>query len=187
MTPNEEIIQIIRLSPEPISAADIYEQCKSIETIGDVSSRLSQLFARGLIFRNDITTPGNRKGFVCTMKPSEAQVQPPEPADTASAPTAPLQGVRPVIETPTLATAAKPAKPAKPAKTGKGLDQVEATRQRVAHETTAESLADAILSNAREQISRQLALQEPLMSETAAAGIHITVHIEQVDFHLGGL
>lgn len=117
MTPNEEILQIIRYAPGPIGASAIYEQCKSIENISDVSSRLSQLFNQGKLDRIEITTANNRKGFAYSIKkPGEAESA--APAAEPSAPAAPA--------------AAKPAaaktrgkEKAKPDPVANGLDQVE--------------------------------------------------------------
>lgn len=67
MSPNDEILSIIRYAPGPIGAAGIYERCKSIENITDVSSRLSQLYAQGKVAREEITTPNNRKGYAYTL------------------------------------------------------------------------------------------------------------------------
>ncbi|MDT3707456.1 MAG: hypothetical protein ROZ09_11560 [Thiobacillus sp.] len=208
MSPNEEILQVIRYAPGPIGAAGIYEQCKGIENINDVSSRLSQLFAQGKVDRVEITTANNRKGYAYLLPRKGAG----EAAPAAAAPGA-------VIETPTTGEAPAPAEAAaapaaaqpkperkKPGRkpkadpVAKALDQVEAALKdspapnpaakasprcdQVAHllPTDAEKLANAIIA----KTSKQLA---PLSFERsdAANPIVINIHIEQLDIHMGAL
>lgn len=184
MSPYEEILHIIRNAPGPIGSADIYDKCKSIETIGDVSSRLKQLLDKGKVVREEITTANNRKGFAYSLPNPDAA-----PADPdAGRPTAgiPLTGIRP-MDTPTLgdpgislggaAGKTKRAKPVKP-----NADHVAAAGKVI--ESSAEDLADAILAKTKR-------LFAPMPIELATTSeplqVHIHIHIEQVDFHLGGL
>lgn len=72
MTPSEEILSAIRYAPGPIGVAAIYEQCKRIENISDVSCRLSQLFAQGKVAREEITTANNRKAYAYSLPKKDA-------------------------------------------------------------------------------------------------------------------
>lgn len=186
MSPYEEILYIIRNAPGPIGSADIYDKCKSIETIGDVSSRLKQLLDKGKVVREGITTASKRKAFVYSLPTPDAA---PAPAGKAGQTVAlPLTGVRPPMDIPTLAdpgislqgTAGKTqrAKPVNP--------QADPIEDLLDRGTSVESLAEAILAKTREQLTKALP-ESAYVEGPLGAPIHIHIHIEQVDFHLGGL
>lgn len=204
MTPNEEILSVIRYAPGPIGVAAIYEQCKGIENISDVSSRLSQLFAQGKVARQEITTANNRKGFAYTL-PERA----PAPAETTAtpdatpnvavatpdvAPPAPQRNLerKPATRKPADAalpitslgesldgaagkTARRtPAPKADDAEVARGLDLVERQQQ-------AERLADSILARLRRELAP---IPSTLEGAAGTAGLHIHVHIARVEVHL---
>lgn len=209
MTPNEEILSVIRYAPGPIGVAAIYEQCKGIENISDVSSRLSQLFAQGKVARQEITTANNRKGFAYTL-PERV----PAPAETPAAPAAtpdvapatrdvapPAPERKPATrKLDRKAATRKPAAPALPIPSlgesmagaaGKTVrrqperqaDDAEVARglDLVARQQEAERLADSILA----RLKRELApIPSALEAAADTAGLHIHVHIARVEVHL---
>lgn len=199
MSPNEEILSAIRYAPGPISAVDIYEQCRSIESIKDVSSRLSQLFAQGKVARTEITTANNRKGFAYSL-PKKQPAAAPEPAHAAE-PGGDEAGTAgdAVIPASTGSLGEQPSAAAKPKRKPKpkadpvaaGLDQVAAVvaaskpppqAAKPAQHGSDAALADAILARVRQQLQPMEATLE-----SVASPITISVHIEQIDIHLGGL
>lgn len=188
MTPNEEILQIIRYAPGPIGASAIYEKCKSIESISDVSSRLSQLFNQGKLKREEVITANNRKALAYSIpKPGEAESA--APAAAPSAPAAPAAAA-------TDAAAPAAAAPAATKTRGKAKDKDKVTPKAALQGAgtihmlpgiDAGRIADAILAKTREQLTRQMSTPRPAQAEAAVPAFEIHVHIEQVDIHLGGL
>lgn len=196
MTPNEEILQIIRYAPGPIGASAIYEKCKSIESISDVSSRLSQLHAQGKVAREEITTPNNRNGFAYTLpKPaavhaeSDAATDPetdtaaPAPAPKAKRtprsrpdpvangldqPEAALKGSAAAVLPAPIPTAVRPGRPEGNAP-AEGLPGADPAR-----------LADAILARLRRQLA-------PAQAADAGIPASMSIHIAHLEIHLGGL
>lgn len=200
MSQNEEILSAIRYAPGPISAVDIYEQCRGIESIKDVSSRLSQLFAQGKVAREEIVTANNRKGFAYSLPKKQ-------PAGEAAA--APAEAGNPASDIPTLgellgapekpvvpAKAAKPARKAKPKAdpVAAGLDQVAAavSASKVQPETAkpatdAARIADAIIAHLKPLLAPRIGNPLTPVSVDGDRVIDIRIHIDQVDIHLGGL
>lgn len=183
MSPNEEILSIIRYAPGPIDTASIYDKCKSVENIKDVSSRLSQLYNQGKLARTEILTANNRKGFSYSIPQKIAQ------KDRAG-----QDGALPVI--PDLPPPPEPSidaesKPIAEREKGK----IEAAFHRAKKSTAREfapsdaSLADAIIARLKTDLGPMLRpyIGEPIEAVTGVGGLSVHVHIEQVDVHLGGL
>jgi hypothetical protein len=175
MSPNEEIISIIRYAPGPIDTASIYDKCKSVENIKDVSSRLSALYNQGRLARTEIVTANNRKGFAYSIPQKTAATNDdalpvipdlPPPPDGESEPRTPRE---------------------------KG--QIEAAFRRAQKSTAREfatsdaSLADAIIARLKTDLGPMLRpyIGESIEAETGVVGPSVHIHIDQIDIHLGGL
>ena len=183
MSPNEEILSIIRYAPGPIDTASIYDKCKSIENIKDVSSRLSALYNQGKLARSEIVTPNNRKGFAYSI---------PEKGSVANGEALPMIPDLPPPPEPASASAVSvPEEPLTPREKGK----IEAAFRRAQKSSAREfapsdaSLADAIIARLKIDLGPMLRpyIGESIEAETRVAGPSIHVHIDQVDIHLGGL
>lgn len=200
-----ELLYLIGRATAPLSCADLYEKCELADEVAQVAKALSNLQSDGKIVR----VPGEGRARYKLA----AGVAAPAPAGKTgrskavraddAARSAPDTGIRPEPETepgpPALdippladpgislqgaagktqratASLAQPS-PSDDDEIGKGLDLVE---RRLADER----LADAIIA----RLKRELA---PTICELeAAAGLdrmNVHIHIEQVDFHLGGL
>lgn len=196
MSPNEEILSAIRYAPGPISAVDIYEQCRGIESIKDVSSRLSQLFAQGKVEREEIVTANNRKGFAYSLP----KKQPAGEAAAAGIPASDIPTLGELLGAPEKpvvpAKAAKPARKAKPKAdpVAAGLDQVAAavSASKVQPETAkpatdAARIADAIIAHLKPLLAPRIGNPLTPVSVDGDRVIDIRIHIDQVDIHLGGL
>lgn len=195
----DEILFILGRSSSPLDSGQIYERCELAEEIKRVSDALWVLRTEGKIA---FAAGEGRKRYVLAKgvatpapagKAGRPAADPGLSLDGAAgsarrAPDAPSAGVQPAVESdpnplpvvdiPTLGEAAPPACP----------DPVEGLfDERVeglAAGSNAERLADAIIA----RLKRQLA-PTPCELEAAAGldRLSIHIHIEQVDFHLGGL
>jgi hypothetical protein len=194
LTTTDEILSIIRYAPGPIGAAGIYEQCKQVEDMNNLSSRLSQLHKAGRIVRHEITTINNRKAFAYTL--------PGASADGGAEPAA-GQSATPVHGSPPSApqgdalslgcTAGKAVRQRKPPKdsVAAALDGVEASLaaaksapQRESAAADPAAIADGMLARARHQLGA--ALRAPLsggVGITTAPG-SITINVERVEIHI---
>ena len=192
----DELLYLIGRATAPMSSADLYEKCELAEEVSNVAKAVANLQSDGKIVRAEGEGRARYKLAAGVAAPAPAgktgRSKAVQQDDAAPAQSAPLTGIRPAPEStppaldiPTLgdrpADAGKPmpneAAAADDAAIAKGLDLVEA-------QLSSERLADAIL----ERLKRQLA---PTLGELeAAAGmdrVNVHIHIEQVDFHLGGL
>lgn len=180
MSPNEEIISIIRYAPGPIDAASIYDKCKSIENIKDVSSRLSQLYNQGKLARTEIVTPNNRKGFAYSI---------PQKIAATNDDALPVIPDLPLPEPTAAASAPKESKPRREkAKVEAAFRQAKKSTAREFAPSDA-SLADAIIARLKTDLGPMLRphIGEPIEAETRVAGPSVHVYIDQIDIHLGGL
>lgn len=200
-----ELLYLLGRASAPLSGAELYERCELADEIAKVAKALANLQSDGKIVR----VPGDGRARykladgVAAPAPAgkEGRSKAVQADDAGSRP---LTGVRPAadrqeagpprLDIPSLAdqigslsggagkTVRRGIAPAgQPAtsddEVAKGLDQVEAQLQ-------AARLADAILARVKRQLAPTLCELE------AAAGLdrlHVHVHIEQVDIHLGGL
>lgn len=204
----DEILFVIGRASEPLDSGQIYERCELADEIKQVSQALWGLKeAKKLtvvegsgrpryVLANGVSAPApaGKAGRSKAAQKNDAATA--KPADAAGLLTVgygmPLTGTRPAPEStppaldiPTLGD--RPADSGKPvpseavaaddAAIAKGLDLVEA-------QLSSERLADAILARLKRQLAPTLCELE------AAAGmdrVNVHIHIEQVDFHLGGL
>lgn len=197
----DELLYLIGRATAPMSSADLYEKCELADEIVKVAKAVANLQGDGKIQR----APGEGRARYTLA----AGVAAPAPAgkegrsravqkdDATTAQAAPLTGIRPafepglpVLDIPNLGdhlaglggAAGKTVRRPAPAvagddEIGKGLDLVEA-------QLNDERLADAIIARLKRQLAPTLCELE------AAAGmdrLNVHIHIEQVDFHLGGL
>lgn len=176
MTQTEEILSIIRYAPGPIGAAGIYEQCKGIERMSDVSSLLSQLFSAGKVDRVEITTDKNRRSYAYMLK--KVPPAPAPEAETAAAETAAPEAAPARVRKPRAARvqAHEPARAPRPADAAHAAD----LRESAMPAADPASIADGMLARLKRALPTQLAGDFEI---TTAPG-SITVNVERVEIHI---
>lgn len=210
-----ELLYLIGRASAPLSGAELYERCELADEIAKVAKALANLQSDGKIVRvpgegraryklaDGVAAPAPA-GKIGRSKAVQADDSHTRPARIVVAPdeTKPAPGL-PAIDIPAPRESAPPyrekgrieaalrraekgaaersepaaAKPTEDDEIARGLDQVE-------EHVKAARLADAILARVKRQLAPTLCELE------AAAGLdrlHVHVHIEQVDIHLGGL
>lgn len=172
----DEVLFIIGRATAPLSCNEIYERCELADEVDQVSKSVWSLKNEEKIVRVEGEGRARYKLATGIAAPApagkEGRSKAVQKDDAAAAQPAPLTGIRPDAE---------PARPAPAAaaddEISKGLDLVEARLKD-------ERLADAIIARLKLQLAPTLCELE------AAVGmdrLNVHIHIEQVDFHLGGL
>lgn len=212
-TLRDEILFVIGRATIALNSSEIYERCTLADEMKQVSNAIFQLKDAGKIEAAEgdgrkrykladglaAPAPAGKAG-----RPAEAPAEPAagdmrakgreEAAHRRAEPGKPIAGVRPepglpVLDIPRLGESlggaagktvrrdAEPPQSPDDDEIAKGLDQVE-------RQVDAEHLADAIIARLKRQLAPTLCEME------AAAGLdrlNVHIHIEQIDFHLGGL
>lgn len=200
-TLKNELLYLIGRATAPMSSAELYDKCELADEIAKVAKAVATLQSDGKIVR--VAGDGRARYTLAAGVPApapagkEGRSKAVQKDDAAAAQSAPLTGIRPAAEPelpelPVLdipnpgdhlaGAAGKTVRRPAPAaagddEIGKGLDLVE-------QPVSAERLADAIIARLKRQLAPTLCGLE------AAAGmdrLNVHIHIEQVDFHLGGL
>lgn len=205
-TLKNELLYLIGRATAPMSSAELYDKCELADEIAKVAKAVATLQSDGKIVR--VAGEGRARYTLAAGVPAPApagkegrsRAVQKDDAAAAAAQSAPMTGIRPaaepelpelpVLDIPNLGdhlaglagaagkTVRRPAPVAAgDDEIGKGLDLVE-------QQVSAERLADAIIARLKRQLAPTLCELE------AAAGmdrLNVHIHIEQVDFHLGGL
>lgn len=193
----DEILFVIGRATAPLNSSEIYERCTLADEMKQVSNAIFQLKDLGKIAAAE---GDGRKRYTLAPgvsapapegkagRPPEASAAPAEPAAAAAPVTGTSVGRSPIRPAPEpglpVLDIPKPAEAAPPACPGPVAGLFDERVEDLAAGSNAERLADAIIA----RLKRELA---PTMCELeASAGLdrlNVHIHIEQVDFHLGGL
>ena len=199
-TLNNELLYRIGRASTPLSSAELYERCELADDITKIAKAINNLQSDGKIVRVEGEGRARYKiapGMVAPAPAGKAGRSKAVQADDAAHGT-PLSGVQPApepalpkIDIPPLGAPDHVADAApKEPQTEREKGRVEAAFWRAKKSTARElatndaRLADAIIARLKRQLAPTLCELE------AAAGmdrLNVHIHIEQVDFHLGGL